>query len=421
MPFYGIGVIGLGYVGLPLARLFVQKGQEVHGIDVDERKIARLHKGESYLSDFTDEEVSQLFKTGHFHVGTSYEAVREVDVIIICVPTPLDEHGGPDLQYIRGAMQGILPYLHKDQLLVLESSTFPGTCDELLKPMLESAGFEVGRDVFLAYSPERIDPGTKWQLEDIPKVVGGYSAACTAYAKQVYESAFHQIVVVSSLRAAEMTKLLENSQRFVNISLMNSLLKLAHRMDISLWEVIDAASTKPFGFTPYYPGAGIGGHCIPVDPLYLLWKAKEQQLSLPFIELSSQVNNEMPAYIAERVEQSIHPKSLGGSRILLIGVTYKKDVNDVRESPALKIISLLQQKGADVSFFDPYVDKLVIDGRTIHGTALTESNVKLADCTLILTDHTGLPYEWVTDHSTLVFDTRNATSAWADRGNIIYL
>ncbi|WP_342773811.1 nucleotide sugar dehydrogenase [Cohnella pontilimi] len=421
MPLYRISIIGLGYVGMPLARLFADNGHEVYGVDVDERKISLLQNGVSYLSDFTNSDISRLTDTNRFHAGSSYDAVSQADVIVICVPTPLDEHDSPDLSYLQSAVRGIVPYLRRGQLIVLESSTYPGTCEEVLKPLLESTGMKVGRDLFLAYSPERINPGTPWRLEEIPKILGGFTRECTDYAKQVYGSVFHEVIVVSSLRTAEMTKLLENSQRFVNISLMNSLLPLARELDISLWEVIDAAGTKPFGFTPYYPGAGIGGHCIPVDPLYLLWKAKEHHHNLPFIELSHQVNQQMPAYTVERLAEILRPVELGDSSILVIGVTYKKDVNDIRESAALKVISILQQNGSKVSFFDPYVQELTIGGASVPYIALTESNVKSFDCVLILADHSNVPYDLVAAHASLILDTKNVIAKYAVRENIISL
>lgn len=420
-PHYRVGIIGLGYVGLPLARLFVKKGHEVYGIDVDERKISMLQNRQSYLSDFTMEETIDLFHKNSFQVGSSFETIAQVDVIIICVPTPLDENDQPDLQYVLSAAKSILPYLRRGQLVVLESSTFPGTSEEMLKPILESSGLIVGQDIFQAYSPERIDPGSKWKLEDVPKIIGGFSPTCTAYTKKIYESVFNQIVAVSSLRVAEMTKLVENCQRFVNISFVNSLLKLSQALDINLWEAIDAAGTKPYGFTKYYPGPGIGGHCIPVDPLYLLWKAKEHHMELPFIELSNQVNKEIPNYIVERVEKQLSPKKLSESSVFVIGVTYKKDVNDVRESAAVDIIDKLQQSGVKVSYFDPYINELRIGKTSLHMTPITAENMKQSDCTLILTDHSSISYEFVAAHSAIVIDTRNATAKLADRKNVILL
>jgi UDP-N-acetyl-D-glucosamine dehydrogenase len=418
---YRIGIIGLGYVGLPLARLFIEKGHEVYGIDIDERKISMLQKRQSYLSDFTSGEIIDLFGKNSFHVGSSYETIEQVEVIIICVPTPLDEKDQPDLQYVISAAKSFYPYLREGQLVVLESSTFPGTSEELLKPILESSGLIVGRDIFLAYSPERMDPGSKWKLEDVPKIIGGFTQTCAAYAKKVYESVFNQIVAVSSLRVAEMAKLLENCQRFINISFINSLLKLSNVLDINLWEAIDAAGTKPYGYMKYYPGPGIGGHCIPVDPFYLLWKAKEHHMELPFIELSDRVNKEIPLYIMERVEKQLSPKKLSESSVFVIGVTYKKDVNDIRESAAVDIMEKLLQAGVKVSYFDPYINELQIGDTCLHMTPITTETMKQSDCTLILTDHSSISYEFVAAHSAIVFDTRNATVKLSDRKNIILL
>jgi UDP-N-acetyl-D-glucosamine dehydrogenase len=420
-PIFKIGIIGLGYVGLPLAQLFLEKGHTVYGIDVDERKINMLQKRQSYLSDFKKSEIRELFSKNSFHVGSSFDVIEKVDVVIICVPTPLDEHAQPDLKYVIRAAECSASYLRRGQLIVLESSTYPGTCEEQLKPILESSGFLVGRDISLAYSPERIDPGSKWELALIPKVVGGVTQSCTNYAKQVYGSAFDQIVAVSSPRVAEMTKLLENCQRFLNISFMNSLLTICEKLDISLWEAIEAAGTKPYGFTKYYPGPGVGGHCIPVDPLYLLWKAREHNTDLPFIELCHQVNENMPGYIVERVGKSLSPKALKDSSVLVIGVTYKKDVNDMRESVSLSIMEKLMRAGVNVGYFDPYVEELKIGETTLHVTPLTSRNMKNFDCTLILADHSNIPYELLAAHSPLVIDTRNATRKLTDRKNVILL
>lgn len=418
---YTISIIGLGYVGLPLARLFIEKGHTVYGIDVDENKITQLMKRQSYLSDFSRSEVKELFAKNSFHVGSSFEIIQKTDAVIICVPTPLDASDQPDLKYVINAMKSLLPYLHTGQLVVLESSTYPGTVEEELQPLIESRGLIIGKDVSLAYSPERIDPGGKWILRNIPKVVGGVTPACTEFAKNVYASVFSQVVVVSSPKVAEMTKLIENSQRFINITFINSLLPICEKMNISLWEAIEAAATKPYGFTPYYPGPGIGGHCIPVDPLYLTWKAKQYQIDLPFIELSHRINEEMPDYIVKRVENELKPRSLAGSNILVIGVTYKKDVNDIRESSALQIIEKLMQSEAKVGFHDPYVEELTIGSSHLTSTPLTSRNMKHYDCTIILTDHSNIPYDQLVSHSTLVIDTRNATSKLADRSNVILL
>ncbi|ANY66214.1 UDP-N-acetyl-D-glucosamine dehydrogenase [Paenibacillus sp. BIHB 4019] len=420
-PKFKIGIIGLGYVGLPLAKLFLEGGNTVYGIDADERKINMLMKYQSYLSDFKRTDIRKLFSKNSFHVSTKFDVIEKVDVIILCVPTPLDEQHQPDLSYVIGAAQSSLPYLHRGQLIVLESSTFPGTSEERLKPMLESTGLLVGKDISLAYSPERIDPGSKWELEQIPKVVGGVTPSCTAYAKQVYGSVFNEVVLVSSPRVAEMTKLLENCQRYLNISFMNSLLKLSEELDINLWEAIEAAGTKPFGFTKYYPGPGVGGHCIPVDPLYLLWKAREHHMDLPFIDLCHQVNEDMPGYIVGRVAKSLQPKALKECSVLVIGVTYKKDVNDMRESVALPIMEHLLQAGVKLGYFDPYVKALKIGETVLHSTPLTARKMKNYDCTLILTDHSNIPYELLVAHTPIVIDTRNATGKMAERENVILL
>ncbi|MBO9599771.1 MAG: nucleotide sugar dehydrogenase [Cohnella sp.] len=421
MPLYRLSVVGLGYVGLPLARLFAKVGHQVHGIDIDANKISLLRGHVSYLSDMTDADVRELFETERFCAESSFETVNQADVIVLCVPTPLDESGAPDLTFLLSAVHHIVPHLRQGQLIVLESSTYPGTCEELVQPILESTGMIVGRDIHLAYSPERIDPGSGWELQRIPKVVGGFSPACTEFAKRVYDTAFDQTVVVSSLKTAEITKLLENSQRFVNISLMNSMLPIARKLNVSLWEAIRAASTKPFGFTPYYPGPGIGGHCIPVDPLYLQWKAREHGLELPFIELSRQTNEIMPLYTVERLREALQHEGLAHTSVLVIGVTYKKDVNDLRESAALKVISILREEGAHVSFYDPYIRKVNIGGSDIPYVPLTAEHVKAFDCVVILTDHSNVSYDLIAEHASVILDTKHAIPGGSDRGNINYL
>jgi UDP-N-acetyl-D-glucosamine dehydrogenase len=420
-PPYQICIIGLGYVGLPLARLFIEKGHTVYGVDVDAAKIEKLQKRLSYLSDFSRSDIKQMFARGTFHPGTSYEAVRRADVILLCVPTPLNEREEPDLSYIVQAVEQSLPYLRQGQLIVLESSTYPGTVNEVVRPLVESAGLKIGEDLSLAYSPERIDPGSHWKLEDIPKVVGGCTPVCTEYARSVYGSVFKQVVVVSSPAVAEMTKLLENSQRFINISFMNSLLQLCEELNINLWEAIEAARTKPYGFTPYYPGPGVGGHCIPVDPLYLLWKARQHNINLPFIELSRQVNHAMPDYVVAKIRDVLAPKPLSDCQLLIIGVTYKKDVNDIRESPAPVIMEKLAQAGARVSYHDPYVNQLQIGRKVYQNMPLTQRNMRRFDCTVILTDHSNLPYEQLIAHSRLVVDTRNVTGNLPHKGKVVLL
>ncbi|MCY9668262.1 nucleotide sugar dehydrogenase [Paenibacillus alginolyticus] len=425
MPFnhlQNIAVIGLGYVGLPLAKLFLEKGHTVYGIDADKSKIKKLMNKQPYISDFTRLEITEMFGTGHFHVGSSFEVIREADSILLCVPTPIDKEAKPDLSFVLSAVEQIIPYLREGQLVVLESSTYPGTTEEDLKALIEGAGWEVGRNVYLAYSPERIDPGQiRYKLSEIPKVVGGVTNACTEHAKRVYEGVFNKVIAVSNARTAEMTKLIENYQRFVNISLMNDLVRICEAMSINLWEVIQAASTKPYGFMTYYPGPGVGGHCIPVDPMYLVWKAKQYNVDLPFIELSHQVNEEMPWNVVSRVEKALLPLTLAQSSIMVIGVTYKKNVNDLRESKALQVVECLIRRGASVSYYDPYFKEIEIADRKLKRSEVTAKNVKKHDCLLILTDHSGQPYELIAKHARLVVDTRNATASIVDKSNIILL
>ncbi|RAP76796.1 nucleotide sugar dehydrogenase [Paenibacillus montanisoli] len=419
---YKIAIIGLGYVGLPLARLFLENGHTVFGVDTDPNKIKKLQRMQPYLSDLTRKELKAMFAGGRFHVGVLYETIAEADCVILCVPTPTTDEAKPDLTFVFHAMKQAIPYLRPGQLLVLESSTYPGTTEEELQPLIEARGFRVGKDIFLAYSPERIDPGQKGSaLQSIPKVVGGATAACTQYASRIYGKVFDKVVTVANARTAEMTKLVENCQRFVNISFMNDLVKLCEAMDINLWEVIKAAGTKPYGFMPYYPGPGVGGHCIPVDPMYLLWKAKQYGAEMPFIELSHRINEEMPAYIVDRTTKSLHPLALDQSSIMVIGATYKKDVNDLRESMALKIMELLMQQGAQMSFFDPYIAELTIAGTTLKRISLTARNVKQKDCLLILTDHSSIRYDVLAKHAKLIVDTRNATDSLKDKSNIVLL
>lgn len=420
---FHLAIIGLGYVGLPLARLFLENGQTVYGIDVDERKIEKLSKRQSYLSDFSAGDIRKMFYRDRFHAGSSYDAVSNADAIIICVPTPLDASNDPDLSYVKSAVENMLPYIRKGHLIVLESSTYPGTTEEELLPMIESTGFKVGRDVYLAYSPERIDPGQKrMELSEIPKVVGGVTEACTNYAKRIYETAFHRIVVVSSPRVAEMTKNLENCQRMVNISFMNELVMLSEKMNVNLWEAIEAASTKPYGFTPYYPGPGIGGHCIPVVPLHLFWRAKEYGHHLQFIDVAKRVNDQIPHFVVEKTKRLLERnKPLTESSVFVLGVTYKKDVNDIRESKALTIIEKLKDLGVEVHFHDPYIKEITVSGTRLKCCALTKKYVSRHDCTLILTDHSNIPYESVVKYSPLVIDTRNVTGPFAKNDNVVLL
>ncbi|MBO8162293.1 MAG: nucleotide sugar dehydrogenase [Brevibacillus sp.] len=405
-----VGIVGLGYVGLPLAMLFVSKGFQVRGIDIDHNKIENLRQGISYLTDVADEEVKQLVASGRFETASQYSVVGEVDAVILCVPTPLRDHAYPDLSYIQSAASAIAPFLKQGQLVVLESSTFPGTTEEVLQPILEKHGKKAGSDFHLGYSPERIDPGNKdVTLERIPKVISGVSQGCLLKLKQLYGQVFDTLVPVTTPRAAEMTKLLENCQRFVNISFINEIAMICEAMGIDVWEVIEAAKTKPYGFAPYYPGPGVGGHCIPVDPLYLEWKAKQYQLDTRFIQLAKLVNDQMQDYVLERIKKLLPTgKTLVNSRLLLIGITYKKDVNDVRESTPLGIFGKLLELGGVVLYHDPLVPRIEWNGRIYQSVALTPQTLAACDCAVLLTDHTQLPYDMIVKHAPLIFDTRGA-------------
>lgn len=420
---FDIAVIGLGYAGLPLARLFLESGHVVYGIDVNRDKIKRLLKKESYLVDLPSKDLTEMFDTGRFYVGSRYSVIAGVDAVIFCLPTPLDSQANPDLTYVFDAVQQALAYLRPGQLVVLESTTYPGTTEEHLCQLIESGGLKVGEDVALAYSPERIDPGQRHlSLKEIPKIVSGVTPTCTRFARKVYATAFEQVVVVSKPRTAEMAKLLENCQRYVNISLMNEMVELCDHMDIDLWEVIASAATKPYGFTEYYPGPGIGGHCIPVDPLYLQWRAKQFGTELKLIDAARQINERAPGFVVAKVAKHVSSvKPLSKSRILAVGVTYKKDVGDIRESAAIKVLEGLRKLGMEVNYYDPFVERLEIDGVVKQGVPLTEQTLQEHDCTVILTDHSGIDYRRIVRHSPLIVDTRNVTSPLQIRDNVVLL
>src|SRR5215471_9412994 len=417
-----VGIIGMGYVGLPLALLFSERGFPVTGFDIDTKKVTSLNAGKSYIYRIPETEIATARKK-NFSGTADYSQAADMDAIIICVPTPLDEYREPDLSYIRDTAKAIAPYVHAGQLIVLESTTYPGTTQEVLVPILESgnaSGLTAARDsadsgkvFFVAFSPEREDPGNDTVARrDIPKVVGGLNPTSSELAGALYHSIFNRIVPVSSPAAAEMTKLLENIYRCINIALVNELKMLCLRMGINIWEVIDAASTKPFGFHPFYPGPGLGGHCIPVDPYYLSWKAKEFDFQAKFIELAGEINTFMPYHVVNSVASALnnHKKALNGSRILVLGLAYKKDVDDLRESPALTIIEELQRRGAQVGYNDPYFPA-VGRGRkyNLHMTCTPLENLGLYDCVLIVTDHSDYDYQHIVHESQLVVDTRNAT------------
>lgn len=405
------GVVGLGYVGLPLAVEFAASGLHVTGIDVSKPKVDAINAGRSYILDVPSERVDALVKKGTLDATSDFAAVKDLDTINICVPTPLRKTREPDLSYVIGAIDSLLPHMRPGQLLILESTTYPGTTDEVVLPRLRAVGLEPGRDVEVAFSPERTDPGNKlFDTRTIPKVVGGCTPTANAAARALYGRCIDQVVMVSSTRVAEMVKLLENTFRSVNIALANEMAMMCDHLGIDVWEVIDAAATKPFGFMPFYPGPGLGGHCIPVDPLYLTWKARAEGFEPRFIELAGQINAQKPEFVASKVMDALNDrgKALKGSKILALGVAYKRDVDDVRESPALDVMSLLLDKGADISFSDPFVAEVELKGRLMKGVPLDDATVRAADAVLLLTDHTGFDRAAIAASAGLVIDTRNA-------------
>ncbi|MCM3715561.1 nucleotide sugar dehydrogenase [Alkalihalobacillus oceani] len=405
-----IAIIGLGYVGLPLAMLFASKDYPVIGIDIDQSKVEKIKSGKSYLSDLSDQEVEAFMKTGRVDVTSDFSRAKEAEAILLCVPTPLREHKYPDLSYLQTAISTLLPHLQKGQLLVLESSTFPGTTEEVMLEMVEKAGFAVGEDLFIGYSPERIDPGNHmYTLGQIPKVVSGVTDKCLKKVTSIYGAAFETLVPVSSPKVAEMTKILENAQRLINISFMNEMAQICHGLDIDIWEVIQAASTKPYGFTPYYPGPGIGGHCIPVDPLYLKWKANNANMPTAFIDLAKDVNDAQPRYIMKRIEELIGEPAEEKS-VLLIGMTYKRDVNDIRESMSVPVMEHVIGKGYQADYYDPYVEEIEINQQMYQSIALEQKVIESYNCVVILTDHSQIDYTALKAHAKLILDTRNRIS-----------
>ncbi|WP_274363686.1 nucleotide sugar dehydrogenase [Paenibacillus thermotolerans] len=419
-----VAVVGLGYVGLPLALLFVKKGYTVYGLDVDAKKLESLTKEKSYLPDISDKELAEACRSGRFFPTDAFERITIADAIIICVPTPITTYSTPDLSYLQSAAIKIGKYLRAGHLVILESSTYPGTTNEVLKPELEiQSGLTAGKDFHIGYSPERIDPGNKqFDLETIPKIVSGLTKACATATYELYSRVFDRVVPVSTTEVAEMTKLLENTQRMVNISFINEIAVICDEMNIDIWEVIEAAKTKPFGFTPYYPGPGVGGHCIPVDPLYLQWKAKEYGKISRFIELSANINRWIPEYIANRVELLLtkHSNKTNPS-VLVYGVAYKKDVNDVRESPAIELISLFKHQGKRVFFHDPLISEISVEGERMHSVELTDDLVKASDCVVIYTDHSSIPVDRIIALAPLVFDTRNVTAGRREHNHVFRL
>lgn len=424
-----VGVIGLGYVGLPLVMGFAGSGFEVVGFDVDGKKVESLNSGQSYIGHIPSDQIAQLVQGGRFKATADFDLLGDVDCIIVCVPTPLTEAKEPDLSYIEGTAQSISSRLRGGQLVVLESTTYPGTTEEVVLPILEQSGLKVGTDFFLAYSPEREDPGSKrYSTRNIPKVVGGLTKSCTELADALYSSFVEKTVVVSSARVAESAKLLENIYRSVNIALVNELKMLFQRMGIDIWEVIEAAATKPFGFEPFYPGPGLGGHCIPIDPFYLSWKAREFDFCTRFIELAGQINTSVPYYVVERLTIALNDrqKSVKGSKVLVLGVAYKPDVDDIRESPAMRIIELLRRRGALVGYNDPFIPRLPMMRRykfTMVSEPLSEAVLSQSDCVVVVTDHTEYrkKAQWIVDNSRLIVDTRNLTrSVTRNRDRIVF-
>ncbi|MCK4264408.1 MAG: nucleotide sugar dehydrogenase, partial [Candidatus Aminicenantes bacterium] len=404
-----IGIIGLGYVGLPLVKTFLNKGFKVIGFDTDDRKVALLNQGKSYIKHVTGKDLKPFLLKKIFQATKDFRTLADVDVIIICVPTPLDAHKNPDLSFVLKTTRVISENLRKGQLIVLESTTYPGTTEEEMLPILEEGGREVGRDFHLAYSPERENPGDKiYTTSKIPKIVGGVTPSCKRITKALYDQIVVKTIPVSSPRVAEASKLLENIFRSVNIALVNEMKMIFERMDIDIWEVVEAASTKPFGFMPFFPGPGYGGHCIPVDPFYLAWKAKEVDYPTKFIELAGEINTLMPYYVVSKTIEALNErgKSIKGARILVLGIAYKKEIDDQRESPSLKIISLLQKKGAIVSYNDPYVPQSFghrdYPGLKLKSVRLSEKKLKEFDAVVIATDHSRYNYDWIVKNSFLV-------------------
>jgi UDP-N-acetyl-D-glucosamine dehydrogenase len=405
-----VGVLGLGYVGLPLAVEFARAGFDVTGIDVQQSKVDLFNSGHSYIKDVKDGVFEPLVRSGTLRATTDFSVIRELDTIDICVPTPLRKTKDPDMSYVVSATDAIAEFIHPGLLVMLESTTYPGTTDELLLPKLTAKGMEVGKDFFLCFSPERVDPGNpKFQTSNIPKVVGGITPECTEIGALFYGQALEKVVPVSSTRVAEMVKLLENTFRMINIGLANEMALMCSRMNIDVWEVIDAAATKPFGFMPFYPGPGLGGHCIPIDPFYLSWKSKEAGIEARFIELAGHINGRMPEFVVEKIQNALNDaaKPVRGSRVHLLGIAYKRDIDDVRESPALDIMLLLERLGAVVTFSDPYVRRIQTNNGHMDAQDML-SSIAAADCVVVVTDHSAVDYTSVVERSKLILDTRNA-------------
>jgi len=404
------GIVGLGYVGLPLGVELAKAGFRVTGIDIGESKVERVNAGDSYVLDVPASTLGPLVSSGKLGATTDFSVIRELDTINICVPTPLRKTKDPDMSYIDAACREIASYIHPGMLIILESTTYPGTTDEFVLPMLEKSGLRVGQDFFLCFSPERVDPGNpKYQTANIPKVVGGITPACTELGSLFYAQALERVVAVGSTKVAEMVKLLENTFRMINIGLVNELALMCDRMKIDVWEVIDAAATKPFGFMPFYPGPGLGGHCIPIDPFYLSWKTRQAGFEARFIELAGYINTEMPHFVVDKIQSALNDRSkpLRGSHVHILGVAYKRDIDDLRESPALDVIELLKGRGARITYSDPFIARLTAGGEEFRSEP-AEAMARAADCVVIITDHKGFDYRALVENARLIVDTRNA-------------
>ncbi len=420
-----VAVIGQGYVGLPLAVAFASVGFKTFGLDYDKNRVARINRGVSDIDDVANDRLHPLVFSKTLVATGDYSILKKADCISICVPTPLNKTKDPDVSYILSAVEGVKKYLRRAQLVVLESTTYPGTTVELILPILESTGLKVGRDFYLAFSPERVDPGNPaYDTRNTPRIVGGVTPACTKIATLFYQQIVEKVIPVSSTQSAEMVKLLENTFRSVNIGLVNEVALMCDRLGIDVWEIIDAAATKPFGFMPFYPGPGLGGHCIPIDPHYLSWKLKSLNYYARFIELAGDINSHMPEYVVERITRTLNDRRipLKGTKILVLGVAYKKDIQDLRESPALDVLKLLDKAGAEVSYNDPHAPKVELDGLSMRSVSLTLNRVKKADLCVILTNHSAYDYVWLAATARLIFDTRNAMGNLAKKfKNIVKL
>ncbi|WP_020617529.1 nucleotide sugar dehydrogenase [Paenibacillus daejeonensis] len=416
-----IAVVGLGYVGLPLALTFYQQGYHVIGLDKDPRKLEAIERGESYLPDIENHLLVEAGGSGRWRVTDQASAIREAQAIIICVPTPVRDQT-PDLSYLISAAESLAPHLVRQQLVILESSTYPGTTRDVLMPILEKSGLRTGDDLYIGYSPERIDPGNRaYPFPSIPKIISGITEACLVQTHHLYNSVFDRLVSVSTPESAEMTKLLENTYRFINISFINEFARICDRMKLDVWEIIDAAATKPYGFSRFMPGPGVGGHCIPVDPLYLQWKAEQLGMNSRFIELSEHINKSMPQYIVERLREHFHTESLSGRRILVVGVTYKPDVSDVRESSAMDLLKLLVEEGCEVSYHDELVPWITLEGDSLLSTSLSPETIADSDVAIIATAHQGLPVSLLMEHASLIYDTRNVTRGLSGKATVLRL